>query len=113
MLGGDLADWLEGEGDETRELIVEARTQPRFVRVETDRNGKPVSFEGEPAALGDRAKITRKLHQELTNLLDGPTTLLKAAGAVVVRANREQLRKILSHPLVKAVRPNRLLKKPE
>jgi hypothetical protein len=38
------------------------------------------------------------------------TNLIRAAGAIAVRANREQLLQILKHPLVKAVRSNRRLR---
>src|SRR5262245_59744052 len=91
-LGGDLAEWLDGDGDETRELIVDARTPPRVARLEGDPTGNPVPGDVRSAGPGDRAQITRSLRADLTRLVDGPATLLEAAGAVVVRANREQLR---------------------
>jgi hypothetical protein len=115
ILGGELAGWLEGEGDgdQARELIIEARTPPRVVRLEGSRAaGKAVPGDVESTGPADRARIISELNRELSRIVDGPTTVLKAAGAVVIRADRDQLRKILELPQVKAVRPNRSLKRP-
>jgi hypothetical protein len=115
MLSDDLAEWLNRNDpdadDEPRELIVEARTPPRHVKVDARRSGVLVPREVEPTGPVDRARVTSELQRELTRLLGSPTTVLRAAGAVVVRARRDQLREILKLPLVKAVRPNRSLKR--
>jgi hypothetical protein len=42
--------------------------------------------------------------------LGGATNLIRAAGAVAIRADRGQLIQIARHPLVKAVRSNRRLR---
>lgn len=111
-LGGDLAKWLEGAGDDAREVIVEARTPTRIVRFDLDRTDKPAPVDIQSSGEADRAQVIRSLRDELSRLTEGPATALNAAGAVVVRANREQLREILGLPQVKAVRPNRPLKRP-
>jgi hypothetical protein len=41
--------------------------------------------------------------------LDVPPVLLKAAGAIAVRATSRQVRQFTESPLIKSIRPNRKL----
>jgi len=59
---------------------------------------------------GDRTAILRELQDYLDGLLGNATNVLRAAEAIAIRANRQQLLQIAKHPLVKAVRSNRRLK---
>jgi hypothetical protein len=101
---------MEGDGDDTREVIVEAKVPPRTVRLGqalSERHlPKEILTEGE----GDRGAVLQELQADLNRLLGHSTNPLRAAGAIAVRANREQLLEITKHPLVRAVRPNRRLK---
>jgi hypothetical protein len=110
ILDSDLAAWLEADGDDTREMIVEAKVPARTVSLGQGPSGlhlpKAIRTEGH----GDRAEVLRELQDDLNRLLGGTTSLLRAAGAIAVRANREQFLEILKHPLVKVVRANRRLK---
>jgi hypothetical protein len=110
VLDSDLAAWLEGEGDETREMIVEAKLPARTVHLAQGAFGGHLPKEIRTEGDGDRAAVLRELQDDLNGLLGGTTSLLRAAGAIAVRANREQLLEIAKHPLVKAVRANRRLK---
>jgi hypothetical protein len=112
VLDPDLAEWLDGEGDETREMIVEARMPARTVRLGpgTAERLLPREITSEGDGAGDRAAVLRELQDDLNRLSGRATNLIRAAGAIVVRANREQLLQIARNPLVKAVRSNRRLK---
>jgi hypothetical protein len=110
VLDSDLAEWLESEGDDTREMIVEAKVPARTVHLGKVVSGRLLPKEITTEGDGDRAGVLRQLHDDLSRLLGGATNLIRAAGAIAVRANREQLLQIARHPLVKAVRSNRRLK---
>jgi hypothetical protein len=109
-LESDLVAWSEGGGDDVRELIVEAKVPPRRVRLAEGNSQRQLPEAVVTSSEGDRELVLNRLHEDLSRLLDQPVTLLKSAGALVVQANREQLRAIIEHPLVKAVRPNRRLR---
>ena len=73
-------------------------------------SGRILPREVETAKNVDRNSLLEELQHDLDELLGTTTNLLRSAGAVAVRANREQLRQIVRHPLVRAVRSNRQLK---
>jgi hypothetical protein len=73
-------------------------------------SGRILPREVETAKNVDRNSLLEELQHDLDELLGTTTNLLRSAGAVAVRANREQLRQIVRHPLVRAVRGNRRLK---
>jgi hypothetical protein len=110
VLDSDLAEWLDGDSDDTREMIVEAKVPARTVRFPIGSSGHPLPKEITTNGDGDRAAVLRQLHEDLDRLLGGATNLIRAAGSIAVRANREQLLQMVQHPLVKAVRSNRRLK---
>jgi hypothetical protein len=110
VLDSDLAEWLDGDGDDTREMIVEAKVPGRAVHLGQVVSGRLLPKEVDTKRDGDRAAVLRQLHEDLDRLLGGATNLIRAAGAIAVRANRDQLLQIARHPLVKAVRSNRRLK---
>src|SRR5437870_8708801 len=89
VLDSDLAAWLEGEGDDLREMIVEAQVPPRTVRLGQGLSGRHLPKEILTEGNGDRAAVLRQLQDDLTGLLGGATNLLRAAGAIAVRANRD------------------------
>jgi len=66
--------------------------------------------EVETAKHVDRNSLLEELQHDLDELLGTRTNLLRSAGAVAIRANREQLRRIARHPLVRVVRSNRRLR---
>ena len=105
----DLAAWFEGEGSGTRELIVEAKVPARTVRLgqSSTKGLSPREVLTEGGA--DRAAVLQQLQEDLGMIVGDAANLLRSAGAIAVRANREQLHQILNHPLVKAVRANRRL----
>jgi hypothetical protein len=63
------------------------------------------------AAPDQRAATLAEFHAFLASLLDVPPVLLKAAGAVAIKATSKQVRQFIDHPLVKAIRLNRQLAK--
>ncbi len=105
----DLRAWILEENNEERELIVEALVPARKVRFKkwAGTSRAPESIESEP---GDRARILCELRDYLESEVDLRTTLLKAAGAIAIRATGRQVRRFVEHPLVKAIRPNRRLR---
>jgi hypothetical protein len=107
----ELNAWLEQEdSDDVRELIVEAKIPPRIIRFPDERSGRRLPESMNSADKSEREAVLVELYRYLTELLGGSTNLLKSAGAVAVRANRQQLQAIARHPLVKAVRINRRLR---
>ncbi len=110
ILDPDLDAWVAGEGDDTREMIVEARLPSRTVRMGQARSQRHLPQEVITSGDGDRTAMFRELHDYLNGLLGNSTNVLRAAEAIAVRANRKQLLQIAKHPLVKAVRSNRRLK---
>ncbi len=110
ILDSDLNAWIKGNGDDTREVIVEANVPSRTVRMGESRTQRHIPQEVVTAGGGDRAMVLKELQDYLSSLLGNTVSVLRAAGAIAVRANREQLREIAKHPKVKAVRVNRRLK---
>ncbi len=106
----DLAAWLEGEGGDMHELIVEAKIPARTVPPDRAPNGSYSPKEILSEGGGDRIAVLQELQDDLEGIVGNATNLIRAAGIIAVRANREQLLQILKHPLVKAVRANRRLK---
>jgi hypothetical protein len=105
----DLVAWLESGDGEARELIVEAEVPIRNVRLSKLR-GESLTPRAIFAPSGDRTEVLQQLHRDLNGIVGNATNLIRAAAAVAVRANREQLLQILKHPLVRVVRANRRVK---
>jgi hypothetical protein len=110
VLGAELLAWANGEGSDRRELIVEATLPRRTVSLEKSDSGRVLPREVKPGSTGSRATVLLQLQHDLNELLGTSTSVLRAAGAIAVRADRTQLRQIARHPLVRAVRPNRRMK---
>jgi hypothetical protein len=107
----ELAAWLSIDSPEMRELIVEARLPARQAVIEkrSEGIGNPRTIGVKPTTPDQRSKILAELYAFLADRLDVPPVLLKAAGAVAVKATSNQARQFVDHPLVKAIRPNRKL----
>jgi hypothetical protein len=106
----DLKGWISSGSDERRAVIVETMMPARKVTfdelVGTWPTPKSLRAEGHGPS---RSEILAVLRSYLTDLLGEEPTLLTAAGALAVEASGEQMRRVLEHPLVKTVRPNRRL----
>ncbi len=107
----ELAAWLMANGSDARELIVEVRLPERTVAVEKRSDGRKFPVGVKSSAPDQRAAILAEFHAFLASLLDVPPVVLKAAGAVAVKATSKQVQQFVDHPLVKAIRPNRQLAK--
>ena len=106
----ELERWLEDEtSPDVRELIVEAKMPQRTVRFSGGKPGRELVEVVNAGDQSEREVVLTELYGYLKELLGGPVNLLKSAGAIVVRANRQQLRTITQYPLVKAIRMNRKL----
>ena len=103
--------WLSGDSSEARELIVEARLPKRQVAMRKGADGRVVPHNITSDAATERAETLADLHAWLTERLDVPPVMLKAAGAIAVQATSQQVRQFADHPLVKSIRPNRQLKR--
>lgn len=105
-----LSTWLSDGANDIREVIVEAHLPSRHILMRRGESGRMV-----PDQLFFKANSKDRLYSlnELNEFLAGQmrltTTVLKAAGAIVVRASGADMRRIFTHPLVKAIRPNRKL----
>jgi hypothetical protein len=106
----EIAEWLAGDSNDTRELIVEARLPARKVTVQKRADGRVVPDDINGSAASGRASVLAELHDFLSGNLDVPPVLLKAAGAIAVRATSQQVRQFAGHPLVKSIRANRRLR---
>jgi hypothetical protein len=104
-----LEAWLTGEGDDVREVIVEAKVPPRTVRFSGSASARLLPEEVTSSGEGNRTAILQELQDYLAGLLGTSPPVLWAAGAIAARVNRAQLRELMKHPLVKAVRDNRRL----
>ena len=105
----DIIAWLSADSSDARELIVEARLPARKVIMQERTGGRSVPISMDAGASSERAAVLAELHAFLAEQLDVPPVLLKAAGAIAVRATSQQVRQFADHPLVKAIRPNRKL----
>ena len=94
VLDAELKAWAEGEGDDQRELLVEARVPQRTVSLGNSPSGRVLPREVETAKNVDRNSLLEELQHDLDELLGTRTNLLRSAGAVAIRANREPLRQI-------------------
>ena len=110
ILDADLVEWLARDSDNARELIVEARLPARKVTVQKGADGRVLPDGINGSATSDRTAVLAELHAYLADKLEVPPVLLKAAGAVAVKATSQQVRQFAEHPLVKAIRPNRRLR---
>lgn len=57
----------------------------------------------------ERIQLLQNLNQFLADQMHLTTTILRAAGAIAVRASSQEVQRILQNPMVKAIRPNRKL----
>ena len=105
----ELIAWVAGDSDELRELIVEARLPERKVTFRNE-GGRPVPSGSQSESTVNRESVLAALDAFLTELLDHSTTVLKAAGAIAVKASSRQVRQFANHHWVKAIRPNRRLR---
>ncbi len=109
-LDAELRGWLEATTDEVRDVIVEAALPPRRVVVQQRAGASPVPKSIESDDVLDRESMLDQLAHNLCEIVGAEKThVLKAAGAIVVRATAEELRAIAKQPMVKAIRPNRRL----
>ena len=108
----ELERWLEDEtSPDVRELIVEAKAPRRTIRFAGGKHGRELVEIVNARDQSEREVVLADLYGYLEELLGGSVNLLKSAGAVAVRANRQQLRIIAQYPLVKAICMNRRLRR--
>lgn len=107
----DLVAWLSQDSGETREIIVDAVLPSRRVILQKSPNGRlsPSGLQATPES--DRKEALSKLRAHLAKILGVSPVILEAAGAVAIRANSRQVREFVSDPLVRAIRPNRKLRR--
>ena len=109
----ELRSWVWASGKEPREIIIEAAVPARKVAFDARVGSWPTPKELREEHNGvTRSEILTALKSYLRALLGVEPTLLAAAGALAVEATGEQVRRLLEHPFVKAVRPNRKLRPP-
>ncbi len=109
VFDSELVEWLTRDSSDARELIVEAKLPARKVSFQKGPQGRML-----PRSVGKTASRTDALGDLFVDakaLLGTPPTLLKAAGALAVKATRRETQKLLEHPLVRAVRLNRRLRR--
>ncbi len=82
----DVLVWLSADSSDEWELIVEVRLPERKVTMQKRDDGSLVPTGLKSNTTSERAAALVKLHVFLTDLLDVPPVLLKAAGAIAVRA---------------------------
>jgi len=95
---------------QVRQMVLGTLIVVRVVVRAKSPSGRILPREVETAKNVDRNSLLEEFQRDLDELPGTTTNLLRSAGAVAVRANREQLRQIIRHPLVRAVRSNRRLK---
>lgn len=110
ILDPDLAEWLLEKNDYPKELIVKARISINKVSMKKTTFGFSIPHSIESTETSNKENILRELFSFLKNILDYSPILLKASGAIVVKANNKQILKVLEHPLVKRISFNRTIK---
>jgi hypothetical protein len=104
----DIANWVRSGDTDIREIIIEVNLPQRRVVIRRSEYGPMVldhiesSFTPE-----DRACLLGDLNNFLSKQMHLTTTILKTAGAIAVQASGKDVQRILAHPMVKAIRPNR------
>ena len=96
------------------EWIVQAKLPARHVEFTTSRGTGHAVPTGVSRSRGvglDRDSSLRELLDYLRSILEVEPVLLRAAGAVSVTASPKELERIVTHPLVKRIDPNRRLKR--
>lgn len=106
----ELRVWFDATDDDTREVIVEAKVPQRRVRFASGSLQKMIPVEVTTDEGPSRASILQVVQEFLTGVVGSTPHVNHAAGAIPLRVNRDQLRQIISNPLIKAVRTNRRLK---
>ncbi len=109
-LDHELSVWIDAVEDEPREVIVEARVPTRLVRFATDKSCGNRPEEVNTEAGPSRDTVLEELQAFLTDLVGESPRVLSASGAIPLLATKSQVRQIVLHPYVKAVRVNRRLK---
>ncbi|MEZ5582010.1 MAG: hypothetical protein R3F37_03805 [Candidatus Competibacteraceae bacterium] len=106
----DLLDWLASDNASPRDLIVELKLPKRLVVFQRDVAGRQTPNAIRNSTPNERDERLSELNRYLHDDLKLPTHVLRAAGAIAVSANKEKVKEILDHPLVKAIRSNRRLR---
>lgn len=104
-----LRAWMATGGPGTRELIVEAAIPRVQVHLEF-RGQEPLVGKVDGSGREEREHVLQELVQFAEGVLSQPPSVLAAAGAIAVRATPEQARALAQSPLVRAIRPNRVLR---
>ncbi len=106
----ELCAWVDAKGEDIRELIVEAKLWRVKVSPLPGKPGNPNVTDAASGKMKSRHEILAELASYVSQISGEPPNILKAAGALALRATREQTRMLSKHHLVKAIRPNRRLK---
>ena len=105
----DLAEWARKDSDETREIIIQAKLPARRVSASSDLRGRHRLTGFETAGSSSRRALLQELGSELAALTGEEPTMLRAAGAVALRATGRQVHQLLDHPLIRRISSNRQL----
>ncbi len=108
----ELCKWMETKGADLRELIVEVKLPLKKVTLFPGKHGRPDVKDINTDTLKLRHEILTELASFVYEISGEQPNILKAAGALATKATREQTRLLSKHRLVKAIRPNRHLKRP-
>jgi hypothetical protein len=105
----ELSRWLQEGGDEERELLIEASVQRRKVSFEGWPRRRRAASAMEGTSGQERAQVLGELETYARETLGLAPTVLSAAGVLAVRAKPNEARRLLDHPLVRSISPNRRL----
>jgi hypothetical protein len=108
-LDDELNTWLGTTDGDTREVIVEISVPQRRVWLATGTGQRMRPDEVTTVDSPSRTAVLKEVQDFLTGVLGTAPRINQAAGAIPLLVNRDQLRKIMSHPLVRVVRANRRL----
>ncbi len=107
-MDAEVRGWLESTSGEVRDVIVEAALPPRRVVFQQRPGTAPIPKSIDSSSDSDRETLLNKLDQTLREMGGvQKTRVLKAAGAIVVRASAKEIQVIAQQPMVKAIRANR------
>jgi len=107
LLDPSLREFAESAGETTRSVILELQASPVMPPTRFRSTARPARPARAPDAPSDGGAF-KELERELSSLrLASKPTLLETVGMVVVDVTGEQLKRIMTLPMLAAIRPNR------
>lgn len=101
----ELADWLDAEGHDPRDLIITPRVRGQALTVSRSKESG-LKLVGLEAPGGTEKKVLDELEALLRRVTGRSPRRVRSAGGFAVRATSGEVRALLEHELVGEIRPD-------